>query len=254
MNTPSIGVAATFRDECNALPGFLEMASRFFDEIFLADCSMDMTPSTDGSLDIIRKWGLPAPPLWNLSNGFGAVRSQLLNTSKTDWTVILDIDERMHVALPVMRCKGTDRYPEVAHPDLRVIAAGETYNHRALLVEKIMEAERRGIRAVRFQRRHWFDATYTRPCENWNTIKDYQLRCMKSRANMGFTIEPKMHERAYDFTQRRDPEYIKDDAEHGPFIDHLHCLFKPMEADQRRADIVAYDALDKSDRHTPIPE
>lgn len=253
MTTPSIGVAATFRDECNALPGFLEMASAFFSEILLVDCSMDMTPSTDASLDIIRKWGLPDPPLWDLSNGFGAVRSQLLNTSKTDWTVILDIDERMHVTLPTLRCEGTDRYPAVMKPDLRVMQAGPAYNHRTLLMDKIMEAERSGFRAVRFSRRHWFDASYTRPCENWNTVFDYQLRCMKSNANMGFTLEPKMHERAWDFTENRDPRYVADDPLRGPFIDHLHLLFKAMEPDQRRADIAAYDALHHSDTHTPIP-
>lgn len=253
MNRPSIGVAATFRDEANALPGFLESASQFFDEILLVDCSMDLSPSTDGSLDIIRKWGLPDPPRWNLSNGFGAVRSQLLNTSKTDWTVIMDIDERMHVALPVMTCEGTGRYPAVEKPDLRVATTGAVYNHRQLLVDKIMEAERSGIRAVRFQRRHWFDCSYTRPCENWNTIKDYQMRCMKSRCGMGFTTEPKMHERAFDSNENRDPRYIPDDDLRGPFLDHLHCHFKPMEAEQRRADIAAYDALHHSDTHTPIP-
>lgn len=251
MSRPSIGCAATFRDEVNALPGFLESASQFFGSIFLADCSMDMTPSTDGSLDIIRKWGLPDPPLWNLSDGFGAVRSQLLNTSPTDWTVILDIDERMHVALTELRCDGTDRYPQVEKPALTV-SRGPVYSHFDFLVQKIMQAERTGVRSIRFQRRHWFDCSYSRPCENWTIIKDYQLRCMKSRASMGFTREPKMHERAWDFTTGRPPEYIEDDATFGPFIDHLHCHFKPMEKDQRKSDIAAYDALHHSDTHTPV--
>lgn len=254
MTRPSIGVAASFRDEVNALPGFLEMAMEFFDDIFLADCSMDMTPSTDGSLDVIRKFGLPDPPLWNLSNGFGAVRSQLLNTSRTDWTIILDIDERMHVTLPEMTCHGTDRYPAVESPNLRVEHTGQAYNHRDLLIDKIMEAERTGTRAIRFQRRHWFSPNYRRPCENWNIVYDYQLRCMKSRANMGFTVEPRMHEKARDFNEGRDPRYIEDDPIRGPFIDHLHCFFKPMEKEQRAADIAAYDALHRSDTHTPIPK
>lgn len=251
MNRPSIGVAATFRDECNALPGFLESASHFFDHIFLADCSMDMTPSTDGSLDIIRKWGLPDPPRWNLSEGFGAVRSQLIHSSPTDWTVILDIDERMHVTLPLMKCEGADRFPEVAKPDLKVWS-GTAYNHRDLLFAKIAQAESLGIKTVRFSRRHWFDTTYTRPCENWNTIRDFQLRCMKSRAGVGFTTLPRMHERAWDFGNDREPEYIEDDPECGPFIDHLHPWYKAMEPEQRKADIAAYDALHHSDTHTPI--
>lgn len=251
--TPSIGVAATFRDERNALPGFLEMASHFFDAIFLADCSMDMSPSTDGSLDIIRAWGLPDPPLWNLSDGFGAVRSQLIHSSKTDWTVVLDIDERMHVTLPMLRCDGTDRYPAVLNPSLVVSESGPVFHHREFLLEKIREADRRGVKTVRFSRRHWFDATYTRPCENWMLIRDFQLRCVKSRAGIGYTREPKMHERAWDFGLNRAPDYIEDDPMRGPWIDHLHCHFKPMEAAQRADDIAAYDQLDKSDTHTPIP-
>lgn len=253
MNSPSIGVAATFRDEVNALPGFLESASAFFDYIFLADCSMDLTPSTDGSLDIIRKWGLPDPPAWKLSNGFGAVRSQLVHSSPTDWTVVLDIDERMHTALPVMNCEGTDRYPAVMVPDLRVTRGMEMFDHKRVLIDAIIKAERRGFKTVRFSRRHWFDATYTRPCENWMIVRDFQLRCMKSRAGVGFTEIPRMHERAWDFDLKRDPEYIEDDPMRGPFIEHLHCHFKPMEHGQRCQDIIAYDILDRSDKHTPIP-
>ncbi len=255
MSRPSIGVASTFRDEVNALPGFLESASQFFSHIFLADCSMDMSPSTDGSLDIIRKWGLPDPPLWNLSNGFGAVRSQLVESSPTDWTVVLDIDERMSVTLPHLVCVGTDRYPAQANPSLQVTETAELpYNHRDLLYKKIEEAEAKGIRCIRFQRRHWFDFTMRRPCENWTIIKDYQLRCMKSRAGVGYTVEPKMHERATDYRTGRDPDYIPDDDQRGPYLDHFHCFIKAMEPEQRQADIAAYDALHKSDMHTPIPQ
>jgi len=252
MNSPSIGVASTFRDEINALPGYLESASQFFDEIFLADASMDMTPSTDGSLDIIKKWGLPDPPLWDLSKGFGAVRSQLLHTSKTDWTVILDIDERMFRTVPAMICTGTDRYPAQTDPQLVVSTVQHSYDHLALLRGKIQEAESKGIRAVRFQRRHWFGFGFKRPTENWSTIKDYQLRCMKSRCGMGYTTLPKMHERAIDTNTKRDPEYIQDDNLLGPFIDHFHLHFKAMEPEQRKEDILAYDALHKSEQHTPI--
>lgn len=254
MTSPSIGVAASFRDECNALPGFLEMATRFFDEVLLVDCSMDMSPSTDGSLDIIRKWGLPDPPRWDMSNGFGAVRSQLLNTSKTDWTVILDIDERMYATLPELRCEGTDRYPAQERPNLKVRETGAVYNHREFLLRKIVRAEQEGVRAVRFSRRHWFDMSLTRPCENWESIRDFQMRCMKSRAGMGFTTVPRMHERAWDTNTGKDPDYIEDEPLRGPFIDHFHCHFKSMEPEQRKADIASYDALDKSDKHTPIPK
>lgn len=249
----SIGCAATFRDEVNALPGFLESASQFFDFIYLADCSMDMTPSTDGSLDIIRKWGLPDPPLWSLANGFGAVRSQLVHSCPTDWVVVMDCDERMGVTARVMWCQGEDRYPAVQKPNLRVMS-GEPYDHKKVLMDKISEADSKGVKCVRFSRRHWFDFSMTRPCENWNMIRDFQMRCMKARAGVGFTVEPKMHERAHDFDLNRDPSYIEDHPKYGPFLDHFHCHYKPMEKDQRQADIAAYDALHKSDQYTPIPK
>lgn len=252
MSRPSIGIASTFRDECNALPGYLESAARVFDAIYLVDCSMDLSPSTDGSLDIIRKWGLPDPPRWSLAKGFGSVRSQLVHSCPTDWVIVADIDERIQGAAYEMTCEGTEKFPDIEQPDLRVTRGG-VYDHFALIVEKIMEAERRGLKAVRFQRRHWFAPDFTRPCENWNMRKDYQLRCMKARSGIGFTEFPRMHERAIDSTLNRDPEYVEDDAIRGPFFDHLHLHFKKMEPDQRKADIAAYDALHHSGTHTPIP-
>lgn len=252
MKRPSIGCAATFREEHNALPGFLESASHFFDNVFLADCSMDMTPSADGSLDIIRKWGLPDPPLWSLADGFGAVRSQLVHSSPTDWTVVMDIDERMSVAMPEMWCEGNDRYPAVEHPKLNVVRKG-VFDHFSFLVSKIMEAESKGVKTVRFSRRHWFEPNFKKPCENWTIIRDFQLRCIKGRSGVGFTTIPRMHERLYDFSLKKEPTYIEDDPRFGPFLDHYHCWYKPMEPEQRKADIAAYDALHKSDTHTPIP-
>lgn len=253
MTRPSLGIACTFRDEVNALPGFLEMATAFADHVFLADCSYDMSPSTDGSLDIIRKWGFPDPPRWDLSEGFGAVRSQLVHSCPTDWVIIMDCDERLGIALPEIGCIGTEAYPEVQNPNLIVTNSGVTYNHRDLIYEMIVDAEQRGLKAVRFSRRHWFKPGFTSPTQNFMVIRDHQLRCMKARSGIGFTTKPRMHERAYDFDRNREPDYLKEDDKRGPWFDHYHCFFKPMEAEQRREDIRVYDMLDKSDRHTPIP-
>lgn len=253
MNSPSIGVAASFRDEHNALPGFLEMAMQCFDSIFLADASVDMTPSTDGSREIIKKFGLPEPPIWDLSAGFGAIRSQLVHSVNTDWVIVMDLDERFYVTAPVLKCEGTDRYPAVANPDLKVTQIQSCYNQKEFLMQRIVEAERRGIKFVRFSRRHWFRPGFTQPCENWNTIRDFQMRCMKARSGVGFKSETRMHEKSWDFNKNQAPEYVEDDPNFGPFLDHYHCFFKPMEPEQRAADIRAYDALHHSDTHTPIP-
>lgn len=250
---PSIGVACSMRDEENALPGFLEMASQFFDEILIVDASMDMTPSSDQSRDILRKWGLPVPPIWNLSAGFGSIRSQLVHTCPTDWVCVFDLDERINVTMPVYKCEGTDRYPAQTNPNLKVSVVQSCYNQKELLVQKIQEAERRGIRTVRFQRRHWCTADYTKPAENWNLIKDYQLRCIKARSDIGYSELPRMHERCIDRRTGQSPEYIEDDPMMGPIIEHRHLWFKAMEPEQRAADIKVYDALHHSDTHTPIP-
>lgn len=253
MNRPSIGIAATFRDEVNAMPGFLEMATAFADHVFLADCSYDMSPSRDGSLDIIRKWGFPDPPLWDLSDGFGAVRSQLVHSCPTDWTIIMDIDERLGITLPDITCVGTEAYPEYPHPNLFTHPVGDPYNHRDVVIAKIIEAERKGLKAVRFARRHWFTPGHLKPTQNFTIIRDYQLRCMKSRSGIGFTTKPRMHERAFDFDLNREPDYVPDDPKFGPYMDHYHLWYKGMEKEQRQEDIRVYDLLDKSDKHTPVP-
>lgn len=253
MTRPTIGIAAQFRDEMNALPGFLEMALAFADHVFLVDCSYDMTPSTDGSLDIIRKFGLPDPPLWDLSNGFGAVRSQLVHSCPTDWVIVMDCDERLGITLPEITCVGEEGYPAVRNPDLFVHPTGEPYNHRDVVISKIVEAERKGIKAVRFSRRHWFTPGLIKPTQNFMTIRDHQLRCMKARSGIGFTTKPRMHERAFDFDLNREPDFVIEDEKKGPWFDHYHCFFKPMEPDQRKEDIRVYDMLDHSDKHTPIP-
>ncbi len=242
MPRPSIGIAATFFEEHNAMPGFLEMATSIADDVFLADCGMGGKPSADGTLDIIRKWGIKDVPQWDLADGFGDVRSRLIEQCPTDWVIILDIDERILKTSLIMTCRGEERYPAIANPNLTVNVSG-IYDHFGMVVDAICAAERQGVKAVRFQRRHWFDFSFTRPCENWNIHKDYQLRCMKARSGVGYTKFPKMHEQAFDSALGRSPDHISDDDKLGPFIDHFHMHFKAMEPEQRKADIRAYDAL-----------
>lgn len=243
MSNPSLGVACHFFNEHNALPGFLESASHFFDEILMVDCGPNGAPSTDGSLDILRAWGIE-PLRWKIDAGFGAVRTQLLHTSKTAWTIIADADERFHVTMPVLSCEGNESYPEVQKPNLKVsIVDPHVYNHREFLQQKIQAAESVGATGVRFCRRHWFDATYRRPTQNWLVKRDWQLRCLKTLKHIGFKSETRMHEQCWDFHRNDGPKYVEDDRLNGPFVEHLHCHFKPMEAEQRAYDVKLYDAL-----------
>jgi hypothetical protein len=239
---PSITFACTFFQEANALPGWLEMATKFADEIVLIDCGPQGIASSDGSLDILRKWGIE-PKQWSIDAGFGKIRTDLLHECKTDWAMILDCDERMDVTLPLLQCDGNESYPDVANPRLTVNDLGQTYNHRAFLYDKMREADQDKVNAIRFCRRHWFTPGWKNPTQNWMTNRDYQLRCMRPKPTMGFRTETRMHEGAIDHETGRDPVYIVDDKMKGPFLDHYHCWFKSLERDQRAHDIEIYNSI-----------
>lgn len=238
----SLGVAVNFYNEHVALPGFLEMASAFFDEVLMVDCGPHGQPSNDGSLDILRDWGI-TPLQWSINDGFGAIRTDLIRASKTDWTVIMDCDERMMIAAPVLHCEGSESYPQISNPSLKVSVTAASYNHRDFLLHKIRDAEERGATAIRASRRHWFDASYKRPTQNWLINRDWQLRIWKTVPHVGYKSEVKMHEAAWDFKRNCGPIYIEDDHTLGPFFDHFHLHFKAMEKQQRQHDIAIYDAL-----------
>lgn len=242
MNNPTLTIACNFFNECNSMPGFLEMATGFADEVLMVDCGPGGTRSSDGSLDILRKWGID-PLAWRIDDGFGKVRTQLIQTCKTDWVIIMDCDERMQIHAEVMTCGGGEKYPEVPNPNLKVIKTGPSYNHREVLLSKMRQADASDIPTVRAMRRHWFDFTYTRPCENWCTRFDWQLRIWKVQPKVGYKSEIPMHEIAFDWRKNESPKYIEESVTHGPFFDHFHCLFKPMEPEQRQHDIRIYDAI-----------
>lgn len=246
----SITIAATFFNEANAMPGFLEMASHFADEILLVDCGPNATPSTDGTLDIARKWGLD-PLRWKIDPGFGVVRTQLLHTCKTPWAILMDIDERLFVTAPVLRCHGSESYPSVPNPQLTVTVQEPSYNHRDFVISKMREADARGYAGVRFSRRHWFSASYKNPTQNWETNRDWQLRCLRTHQHIGFKSETRMHEHCWDWKRNCGPQYIEDDPLKGGFMEHLHCHFKPMEPEQRQHDIQIYNAIHEQ---RPPPE
>lgn len=245
----SLGVAVNFYNEHVALPGFLEFASGFFDSILMADCGPNGQPSNDGSLDILRAWGIE-PLQWSINEGFGVVRTKLIHASKADWTVIMDCDERMMIGAPVLHCEGTESYPQTSSPNLTVSVTAASYNHRDFLLHKIRDAEEKGATAIRASRRHWFDFSYKRPCQNWLLNRDWQLRIWKTLQHVGYKSEVRMHETAYDFKRNCGPIFIEDDHTLGPFFDHFHLHFKAMEKDQRQHDIAIYDALDAG---KPIP-
>lgn len=242
MNNPSVTICCNFFNEANALPGFLEMATGFADEVLMVDCGPGGTRSSDGSLDILRKWRIE-PLSWRIDEGFGKARTQLIHTCETSWCIIMDSDERLQIAAEVISCEGTDRYPAVPNPNLTVIHHKNVYDHREVLLSMMRHADTNGIPSIRAIRRHWFDFTGTRPCENWSTIFDWQLRIWRVSRHVGYRTDTPMHEKAWDWRANAEPRYLAESVEHGPFFDHYHCHFKPMEPEQRQHDIRIYNAI-----------
>ena len=234
----SISLACNFYREENAMPGLLENASAFFDDFVMLHCPpAGVNPNDDPTLDILRKWGIP----WKtgtLEHGFGAARTQLIRETKTDWLWISDADERFYPMAPALTCEGTEGYPQFENPSLTVYGAGGVYDQGKLLRE-MMRTDKLSILV---SRRHWFDFTWSRPCQNWDTIPDPQCRCV--RAGEYLVYHGVMHEGLKDLRTGRTPEHNKlITGPGGLFIDHYHCHFKAMEKEQRAQDIAAYDAL-----------
>lgn len=247
----NIGMVANVYQEINALPGLLESASQFFDDILFVHAGPGGRKSDDGTIELIEKWG--ARIVWSsIDDGFGVLRTQCLRESLTDWTVIMDADERITVTQEKLHCEGADEYPKVQKPNLQVTVREPSFNHKDILMRKIAAADSQGATSVRFCRRHWFDMSNRRPTQNWLRNRDYQLRCIKNVPHVYYKPEVKMHEQVFDSKLGRSPDYIADELYEGPFVDHYHCHFKKFEPEQRAEDIKVFDALHKSVHHTPI--
>jgi hypothetical protein len=245
----SIGLSMNVFNECNALPGALETASRFFDDILVVHAGPGGKYSTDGTIEILEKYGVRVI-FDSIDDGFGVLRTKVLRQASTDWTLIMDADERFIPVLPEFAISGSGKYPETPIPDLHVGIQHPAYNHGDLLRYKL-SIECKEADALRTIRRHWMDIGMHRPAQNWFDIPDWQLRCLRNKPYIGYDTNVKMHERCLDKRTGRDPEYGTSEPRKGPFFDHFHLHFKAMEPDQRQHDIRIYDALHYG---RPIPQ
>lgn len=244
----SIGVAVNFYREPNTLPGFLECASRFFDDMLFVSAPPEGAPPDEESISIIQKWGARIIHT-TINEGFGVVRTKCLHESSTEWVAILDCDERLFPTVPVYEIHGTGQYPQDLIPNLSVGIKHPAFAQGDRL-RKMVENECKEADAIRLSRRHWMNWKMSRPCENWKTRFDWQLRVLRNRPYIGYDPSVRMHERCLDSRTGRDPIYATGDTDFGPFIDHFHVPAKAMELEQRAEDIRIYDALDKNE---PIP-
>lgn len=236
----SIGISSCFHAEKNALPGFLESASAFFDEIVMISAPPSGTPHCEESLEICKKWGAKLV-MSTVAEGFGVLRTQCIRESSCEWVAILDADERLPILRPVLSCTGHQKYPECHNPDLHV-TVGHPFNQGKML-KSLLETVKED--AIVMPRYHWFDFTYNRPCQNFSDIKDFQCRVVRNAPHMAYRPERKMHEQIIDTRTGTEPSmYRQPNHDRELAIQHYHCWFRPMEPEQNAEDLRTYQALD----------
>lgn len=226
---PSLGLATNIYNDANALPGLLELASGYFDDIVFLHAGPQGAYSTDGTIEIIEKWGCRIV-YGSIDEGFGVVRTRAIHLPSTEWVAILDTDERFYPLAPVLRCDA----------NLNVVMDGEPYNQGAWLRSLLNWPN---IDAICTIRRHWHDFTWKRPTQNWHAIPDYQLRIVRNIPEVHYASQTRMHEHCIDSRTGQNPRYRKPEFPHGPFHDHFHLHYKAMEPEQRLHDIQIYDAI-----------
>lgn len=259
----TIGLVANVFNEANALPGWLETHLPFFDDVRVMHAGPGGEYSTDGTLEILKKWNIPVE-FCAIDDGFGVVRTKALRMSPCDWVMLLDADERFYPFGPVLQCIGEST------PQNEADAILQTYDFRDLktIIPNWENVARLGANvrvevvdysnpgntiraaissgeydAITTVRRHWHDFSMRRPTQNWYTDPDCQLRCVKNDPRIGFDPNKRMHEQLHGATS-----VYRADTRFGPFFDHFHFTFKKMEQEQRSHDINIYNAINDGKR------
>lgn len=241
---PSIACCFNIYNDNDALPGMLENASSFFDEIFCIHASPGGKPSTDGTMETLQKWGIK-PVMADISVGFGVIRTNLIHGCKCDWAFIMDADERFLPVTPVMRCDGDEQYPANPNPNLKVTVEFAHYNQGAALRAMLDDAE--GMNALVMRRRHWMDFSWKRPAQNFSVHADWQCRCIRNVKHVGYDPNVKLHERIIDFSTGGEPAMLRQGLNPRTIsYDHFHNHFKPMNGIKNAEDLETYRALDQA--------
>lgn len=265
--TTTIGLVANIYNEVNALPGWLETHAPFFDDIRVLHTGPGGEYSSDGTIELLEKWGIPVV-FGSIDEGFGAVRTRAIRMSPCDWVMVLDADERFYHTHRFLSCTGTETpqaevdwilqsydYRGVNLPNWENIArlgdrlqvlAGQVYDQgawlRALIEGSAADGEEE-FDAVATVRRHWHDFSFRRPTQNWQINPDLQLRTVRNVDRIHFDAGTRMHERLVGVRQVFRPS-----TPHGPYFDHFHFSMKRLEPEQRRHDIAIYDSIHEGRR------
>lgn len=254
----TIGLVANVFNEVNALPGWLETHLPFFDDVRITHSGPQGKFSTDGTIELLEKWGVPIV-YDTIDDGFGAVRTRAVRRSPCEYVMLLDADERFYPVHRMMVCTGVSTPPSEVDAilqtydfcDLKAMHSNwenvgrlgaqlrtdikDTYDQGARLRE-ILENYRPD--AVATMRRHWHDFSWRRPTQNWHEVPDWQLRVVRNDAKIHWDAAKKMHEQLIGAV-----DVFRADVTRGPFFDHMHFTFKRMEPKQRAHDVRVYDAI-----------
>src|SRR5678816_677422 len=101
----TIGLVCNLYNEANALPGWLELHTPFFDHVAVMHSGPQGAKSTDGTIEILEKWKIPVT-YGSIDAGYGVVRNATFRLSPCDWVMLLDADERFYPLLPALSCDG----------------------------------------------------------------------------------------------------------------------------------------------------
>lgn len=252
----TIGLVANVFNEANALPGWLETHTPFFDDVRVLHAGPQGSYSHDGTIELLERWRIHHE-FCAIDEGFGVVRTRALRMSPCDWVMLLDADERFYATHRVLHCTGQGT------PQQEVDWILQSYDFRGVnlpnwenvaklganLQVVVEEAYTQGDRlrevissgiydAIVTIRRHWHDLKCTRPTQDWNTHPDWQMRTVRNHPDIRFDSGTRMHERLVGVGRQYQSNTL-----YGPFFDHFHFTFKRMEEKQRSHDLAIYDAV-----------
>lgn len=238
----SIGISSCFHREPNALPGFLESAAQFFDEIVMISAPPPGVVHCEESLEIIRKFGGKII-LSSVEPGFGVLRTQCIRESSCEWVAILDCDETFPVLRHAMTCHGSEKYPDSQNPNVTV-TQGLAFDQGRALRSMIDTAD--GFDAIVTPRYHWMDFSLKRPAQSFTEIKDYQCRFVRNVPHVAYKPERRIHEHIIDTRNNQEPNMVRQgNHEREIAIYHFHVPFKRMSPEKNALDMKTYKALDE---------
>jgi hypothetical protein len=242
----SLGISCNFYREPFALPSFLEMAtSGYFDDVVMVSSPPSNAKPDDESIALVEKAGVRLVHT-TIDAGYGVVRTRCIRESQADWTMIMDCDERFYPTIPVLKCEGTEGYPQIKEPKLTVIVEREGFNQGDLLKRMIADAGN-AKNGICMSRRHWFGAPreFNKPCQNWQLIPDWQLRVVRNSQFIFYDPLVKMHEKILDSRTWGEIDFIRGNVNEGPFFDHHHFWAKNADPEGRKLAVHTYEKLDK---------